>query len=100
MSDGSRFKVNLNAGGDTAFHFNPRFKEGCIVRNSKTGGRWAKEERHGPGLPIGPGSMFDLKIMVEPNCYKVSNVGSFGLPPAYTNRLCASLVIRRKDNKQ
>ena len=72
MFDDLRFHVNLNLGGDIAFHFNPRFRENCIVRNTKTGGKWGSEERQGSGLPFMPGSMFDLKILVEPNCYKVS----------------------------
>ncbi len=67
-----RFHVNLMLGGDIAMHFNPRFKENCIVRNTRTGGKYGSEERNGPGLPFSPGAMFDLKILVEPNSYKVS----------------------------
>ena len=68
----TRFHVNLMLGGDIALHFNPRFKENCIVRNTKSGGKYGSEERQGPGLPLSPNTAFDLKILVEPNVYKIA----------------------------
>ena len=59
-------------GEDVAFHFNPRFKENCVVRNSRIGGKWIKEERDGDGMPFVPGNAFEIKITVEPDWYKVS----------------------------
>uniref|UniRef100_A0A915D8M9 Galectin n=1 Tax=Ditylenchus dipsaci TaxID=166011 RepID=A0A915D8M9_9BILA len=42
------FNVNfMNANGDSLFHFNPRFSEKAIVRNSQSDGVWGKEEREG-----------------------------------------------------
>ncbi|NXX87433.1 LEG5 protein, partial [Urocolius indicus] len=60
----ARFHVNLRAGaaGDVLLHFNPRFGEGAVVRNSQLGGSWGHEERD---LPPGPspfqrGQYFDV----------------------------------------
>ena len=59
-------------GEDVAFHFNPRFKENCIVRNSRINGKWMNEERDGYGMPFVPRSAFQIKIIVEPDSYQVS----------------------------
>uniref|UniRef100_A0A3B4ANL3 Galectin n=1 Tax=Periophthalmus magnuspinnatus TaxID=409849 RepID=A0A3B4ANL3_9GOBI len=43
----SRMAINfiVSRTGDIAFHLNPRLNEGLVVRNSKIGGGWGKEER-------------------------------------------------------
>ena len=64
------FAVNLKgADGDHMLHFNPRFKEPAVVRNStKYGGSWLHEERemHVP-FPFKPGKPFTLEIIAHFN---------------------------------
>ncbi|XP_031344755.1 tectonin beta-propeller repeat-containing protein isoform X2 [Photinus pyralis] len=47
---------------NTALHFNPRFTDDIIVRNSMIEGKWGEEERDG-NLPIKSGQEFSLKII-------------------------------------
>uniref|UniRef100_A0A8C7E6G0 Galectin n=1 Tax=Naja naja TaxID=35670 RepID=A0A8C7E6G0_NAJNA len=68
-----RFHINLKAGNDTAFHFNPRFDENAIVRNSNLNMRWGSEERHLPfGMPLMRGQPFTIWIQCEAHCFKVA----------------------------
>lgn len=46
-------------GPDVVFHFNPRFNEQTIVRNSNLGGYWGPEEREG-GFPFVQGRRFEV----------------------------------------
>ncbi|KAJ1347763.1 GLT [Parelaphostrongylus tenuis] len=63
---GERWNLDLlGKGGDILFHFNPRFKEKHIVRNSCKGGVWNKEEREGP-FPFEKERGFNLTIENEP----------------------------------
>lgn len=58
-----RITVDLNAGHDFAFHFNPRFNEDghkVIVRNSCIGDKWGKEEREISNFPFVPGQRFEV----------------------------------------
>ncbi|XP_066534398.1 galectin-3 isoform X1 [Hoplias malabaricus] len=66
-----RFHVDFVKGSDIVFHFNPRFPEQTIVRNSSLGGYWGPEERGG-GFPFVPGRQFELKILVEADVFKVA----------------------------
>ncbi|KAM5181651.1 galectin-9-like isoform 2-T2 [Mantella aurantiaca] len=68
-----RFHVNLKFHGGTAFHFNPRFDENTIVRNSHLNNSWGKEERHMPGcgMCFAPGQSFVLEIICEHHAFKV-----------------------------
>lgn len=49
-------------GPDVAFHFNPRFNEQTVVRNSNINGVWGPEERGG-GFPFVPGGRFEVHKM-------------------------------------
>uniref|UniRef100_A0A672SKS0 Galectin n=1 Tax=Sinocyclocheilus grahami TaxID=75366 RepID=A0A672SKS0_SINGR len=48
---GNRFHVDFVREHDVVFHFNPRFHENTIVRNTQLGGCWGPEEREG-GFPF------------------------------------------------
>ena len=69
-----RFSINLCEGPslkpNCGLHFNPRFKEGCIVRNAMIKGKWGVEERDG-GLTIKKGKNFDIVFAVTPESFKV-----------------------------
>jgi len=66
-----RFRIDLvNNNNQIALHINPRFNEGCIVRNSELGS-WGAEERSG-GLPMTRGAAFEVIILVENDKYKVA----------------------------
>ncbi|KAF6724032.1 Galectin-3 [Oryzias melastigma] len=66
-----RFQVDFIKGSDVVFHFNPRFNEQTIVRNSNLGHCWGPEERDG-GFPFVQGRTFELKILVEADMFKVA----------------------------
>ncbi|XP_061599765.1 galectin-3 [Cololabis saira] len=66
-----RFNVDFVKGSDVVLHFNPRFHEQTVVRNSNLGGYWGPEEREGD-FPFVPGRRFELKILVEENMFKVA----------------------------
>jgi len=60
------FSVNfLGGNGDILFHFNPRFSEKQVVRNSCQGGTWGNEEREGH-FPFKKEVGFDLAVQNEP----------------------------------
>ncbi|MFH4980352.1 hypothetical protein AB6A40_007061 [Gnathostoma spinigerum] len=57
-----RFHINLlKKNGDIALHFNPRFDEKAILRNSLIAGEWGNEEREGK-MVLEKGRGFDLEI--------------------------------------
>ena len=66
----------MEGGNNVLLHFNPRFSQGCVVRNSKFFNSWANEERDG-ALPFQRGHRFDLEIAVEADRYVVSVVNKF-----------------------
>lgn len=60
------FSVNfVGENGDMLFHFNPRFSEKVVVRNSEEGKQWGNEEREG-AFPFHKGTGFDLVIHNQP----------------------------------
>ncbi|MGH0182105.1 UNVERIFIED_CONTAM: hypothetical protein FKN15_008946, partial [Acipenser sinensis] len=67
----SRFHFDFLRGTDSVFHFNPRFDEKAVVRNSCLNGRWGAEERQG-GFPFLPGKQFEIKVLCEEAMFKVA----------------------------
>uniref|UniRef100_A0A914M4C5 Galectin n=1 Tax=Meloidogyne incognita TaxID=6306 RepID=A0A914M4C5_MELIC len=68
---GKRFHINLlRKNGDIALHFNPRFDEKAIIRNSLIANEWGNEEREGK-LPLEKGIGFDLKIVNEEYAFQI-----------------------------
>ncbi|XP_053561399.1 galectin-9 [Bombina bombina] len=72
-SNPKRFHINFKYSGGTVFHFNPRFDEKVIVRNSKLNNSWGKEERQLPGcgMMFAPGQSFVIEITSEHHAFKV-----------------------------
>lgn len=71
----TRLSVNLCVGPtyeqDCAFHLNPRFDEGHVVRNHMQGGSWGVEERAG-GNPFRRAMGFEMHMKVTQHGYKVT----------------------------
>jgi hypothetical protein len=80
-----RFHINLlKRNGDIALHFNPRFDEKAVVRNSLISGEWGNEEREGK-LPFEKSVGFDLEIRNEEYAFQLFINGErFG---TYAHRL-------------
>ncbi|KAG8197114.1 hypothetical protein JTE90_004374 [Oedothorax gibbosus] len=77
-NDANRFAINLkNAEVDANnyFHFNPRFDEGVVVRNSRLDQAWGDEEREGD-FPFANGEPFLITIIPNVDCYEVEVNGA------------------------
>ncbi|XP_022111353.1 galectin-9-like [Acanthaster planci] len=74
--DPNRFAINLNGAyfgpqqDDIALHFNPRFPDRVIVRNSLSGGNWGGEERDG-AFPFAPDGTHEVTILCMRKCMRV-----------------------------
>ena len=68
--------MNVNCGPDVAFHFDVRFNFGSdrnvLVRNAQQNGSWGAEEKSAPYFPFVPNQNFDMIILIEHDCFKVS----------------------------
>ncbi|PAV86839.1 hypothetical protein WR25_04614 [Diploscapter pachys] len=78
---GDRWNLDLVArSGDILFHFNPRFREKVIVRNSRRGNTWEHEEKEGP-FPFENNREFDLIIINDPHSIQMfvnnERIGTF-----------------------
>uniref|UniRef100_W5MBJ7 Galectin n=1 Tax=Lepisosteus oculatus TaxID=7918 RepID=W5MBJ7_LEPOC len=67
----ARFHINLRFQYGIAFHFNPRFGENTVVRNTQLQEKWGQEERGG-SMPFIPGHNFLVVIMCDSQCYSVA----------------------------
>lgn len=74
LDNAKGFAINLKTPTDIAYHWNLRFTEGCVVRNTNLGGFWGPEERAAPSgeheLPFIPIDLdgqqkFEILIMCE-----------------------------------
>ncbi|XP_036451143.1 galectin-9-like isoform X2 [Colossoma macropomum] len=68
--DADRFCINLRFNSGLAFHFNPRFSENAVVRNSLLQDRWGPEEKTG-GMPFYRGQPFSVTIVCDTQCYRI-----------------------------
>lgn len=70
------FAINLTYGhthDDIALHVNPRLPQNYIVRNTKTGGDWGKEEvTSAQPFLLKRGHPFGIQILVTENDYLIS----------------------------
>ncbi|KAI5625703.1 galactoside-binding soluble lectin 9 [Silurus asotus] len=66
----SRFVINLRHRSGIAFHYNPRFDDNFVVRNTLTLEKWGPEERSG-GMPFYKGQTFQIIISCNPYHYNV-----------------------------
>jgi len=75
----TKFAVNLKSaemGGDIALHFNARFGERAVIKNSCLGGNWGQEERATAPFPFVPGTPFQMMILGDPQEFKIAVNGA------------------------
>ncbi|XP_023223799.1 galectin-4-like isoform X1 [Centruroides sculpturatus] len=70
-----RCRIGDQPPADVAFHFNARFNQNVVVRNSYINSRWGAEERHGR-FPFAPGTHFDMVIRIETDKFMVAINGA------------------------
>lgn len=102
--DADRIAINLDAAStfklkhkayaeleNCCLHFNPRFSDNCVVRNSMIEGKWGEEERDG-GMPLAKGQEFELKIECTSDDFVVFVNGSKYV--TYRHRIHPSCVTK------
>ncbi|XP_051966575.1 galectin-9-like [Xyrauchen texanus] len=66
----TRITFNLRHRTGIALHYNPRFDENVVVRNTHHMEKWGTEERFG-GMPFKRGETFQVTISCNPHHYNV-----------------------------
>ena len=66
-------KCDDDDAGDIALHFNPRFEQRVVVRNSRVGGAWQTEEREQTDnlFPFEKRDAFEMAINVKEDKFAV-----------------------------
>ena len=69
-----RFVVNFISvnSNDIAFHFNPRFNQGVVVRNTHRNGKWDPNYESDGGFPFTAGEEFSLIFVCQNYGYEVA----------------------------
>uniref|UniRef100_A0A0N5AJH4 Galectin n=1 Tax=Syphacia muris TaxID=451379 RepID=A0A0N5AJH4_9BILA len=62
---GGRFAINLKCGQEYYYHFNVRFDEKEVVRNTTVNGKWQKEERKAEGFPFEVGRYVTIDLIAS-----------------------------------
>lgn len=65
-----KFTINLRCNDGIVLHFNPRFQENTVVRNSLLNNSWGAEERSG-GMPFHCGQPFTVMFVCDVACYRI-----------------------------
>jgi len=69
--DAKSFHINLHAGTDIAFRLTANFADKVLIRNSREGGQWGREEKDGK-MPIQRKQQFDMAFYCELDGIQVS----------------------------
>ncbi|CEF66290.1 Galectin, carbohydrate recognition domain and Concanavalin A-like lectin/glucanases superfamily domain and Concanavalin A-like lectin/glucanase, subgroup domain-containing protein [Strongyloides ratti] len=72
-----RFYINFSNDSDIVFHFNVRFDEKCVVRNSTENGSWLEEERFEDSFPFHHCKIFTLDFIANENYVECKYDGQF-----------------------
>ena len=71
-----RFSIDVLNRGGIALHFNPRFDEKVVVRNSHIDGEWGVEERDG-SFPFQQGEEFAVAIICTQDTFEITVDGKY-----------------------
>jgi hypothetical protein len=88
-----QFSISLKCVNDAIFHFNPRFKDKKVIRNTCRGGTWDDVEEKDGEFPFSKDKAFDVAIDCEPEQYRVYVDGeefctyAHRLPPASADNM-------------